>query len=332
MEKTSLILLALTIIATIGVFNYAPETETQSVEEIYQYKIEFTNFMFQFNKKYDSQEQAYRFKIFKDNLIRINKHNKDSAQTYLMGINQFTDMTQDEFIQQILVNNMMDLKTVEAKKETIEVEAPTEVDWRNKGVMTAVKNQGQCGSCWSFSTTATLESSVAIAKKNLYSFSEQQLVDCCGAKGFQCQGCSGAWPEWAFNYINSAGIVLETEYPYTAKNGACKATPTAKKFLNSAKPWSMLSGTESIKSALAATGPISICVDASNWSAYRSGVFSNCGTTTLNHAVTLVGYQADGTWIVRNSWGTSWGEQGFIRLGTGGTCGLDKHALIPNLA
>ena len=101
-----------------------------------------------------------------------------------MGINEFTDMTQEEFVQKILVNNMMDMKTIDAKKESIEVEAPTEVDWRNKGVMTPVKNQGQCGSCWSFSTTATLESSIAIAKKNLYSFSEQQLVDCCGAKGF----------------------------------------------------------------------------------------------------------------------------------------------------
>jgi cathepsin L len=265
-------------------------------------------------------------------LEKINKHNSDETQTYLMGVNEFTDMTQEEFIKKILVNDMMNMDNIEAKKETIEVEAPSEVDWRNKGVMTPVKNQGQCGSCWSFSTTATLESSVAIAKNTLYSFSEQQLVDCCGAKGFQCQGCSGAWPEWAFNYINSAGIVLETEYPYTARGGACKAIPTARKFLNQAKPWTMLSGTESIKSALGTSGPISICIDASNWSAYKSGVFSSCGTTTLNHAVTLIGYQADGTWIVRNSWGASWGEQGFIRLATGGTCGLDKHALIPNLA
>lgn len=94
----------------------------------------------------------------------------------------------------------------------------------------------------------------------------------------------------------------------------------------------MLKSTEDIKNALGTTGPVSICVDASNWSLYKSGVFSNCGTTTLNHAVTAIGYQTDGTWIVRNSWGTTWGEQGFIRLAAGGTCGLDKHALIPNLA
>lgn len=90
--------------------------------------------------------------------------------------------------------------------------------------------------------------------------------------------------------------------------------------------------TESVKTALASSGPISICVDASRWSLYRSGVFSNCGTTTLNHAVLVVGYQSDNVWIVRNSWGTSWGEQGYIRLSPGNTCGLAEHAVIPNLA
>jgi cathepsin L len=95
----------------------------------------------------------------------------------------------------------------------------------------------------------------------------------------------------------------------------------------------MLNGAENIKNAVATTGPVSICVDASNWSLYKSGVFSNCGSTNLNHAVTLVGYQTDGVWIVRNSWGTSWGETGFMRVAaTGGSCGILAHALIPNLA
>ncbi len=88
------------------------------------------------------------------------------------------------------------------------VTAPTEIDWRKNNVLNGVKNQGQCGSCWAFSTTGALESHVAAAGSGLFSFSEQQLVDCCGSKGYQCQGCNGAWPEWAFNYINNAGIVL----------------------------------------------------------------------------------------------------------------------------
>lgn len=213
------------------------------------------------------------------------------------------------------------------------LKAPTEVDWRSKNVLTPVKNQGQCGSCWAFSTTGALESNVAVAKGGLNSFSEQQLVDCCGTKGFQCQGCSGAWPEWAFNYINSSGIVLESEYAYRGVQGACKNIPTAKKYLNSARPWTMLPvDGNALKEAIASTGPVSICVDASNWSLYKSGVFANCGTTNLNHAVTAVGYQADGVWLVRNSWGTTWGDQGHIRLATGNTCGLLNHAVVPNLA
>lgn len=200
--------------------------------------------------------------------------------------------------------------------------------------MNPIKNQGQCGSCWAFSTTGTLESNIAIASSKLYSFSEQQLVDCCGDKGFECLGCNGAWPEWAMNYVNSAGIVQESEYAYTAKKGNCKETPTAKKFLNSAKPWIMVNQGDlsSLKNAISSTGPVSISIDATNWYLYRSGVFSNCGTTTLNHAVVVIGYQSDSVWIVRNSWGASWGEQGHIRLGPGNTCGIAEHAVIPNLA
>lgn len=206
-----------------------------------------------------------------------------------MGINQFTDLTTQEFIEQILTNNLMDMDPSQAEKLTIQEEAPESCDWRGKNVMTPVKNQGQCGSCWAFSTTETLESAIAIGKGPLNSFSEQQLVDCCGKAGFNCQGCNGAWPDWAYNYINSAGIVLEAEYPYTARTGTCKDVPTAKKYLNTAKPWSFLSDLDSLKSSLASAGPVSICVDASNWSMYRSGIFKNCGTG-LNHAVVAVGY------------------------------------------
>ena len=210
--------------------------------------------------------------------------------------------------------------------------APDAIDWRNEQVLNPIKNQGRCGSCWAFSTTGALESNVAVAKGELNSFSEQQLVDCCGDKGYQCQGCNGAWPEWAMNYINANGIVLESEYAYTAVKGSCKPTPTAKSFLNSAKPWTKLNeDAGSLKEAVASSGPVSVCVDASNWSLYRSGVFSTCGTTNLNHAVLAVGYQPDGSWIVRNSWGATWGEQGYIRLANGGTCGILKHGIVPNL-
>lgn len=127
--------------------------------------------------------------------------------------------------------------------------------------------------------------------------------------------------------------MLESEYAYTGVQSSCKNVPTAKKFLNSAKPWTMLSLDANVmKETLSKSGPVSICVDASNWSFYKSGVFSNCGTTNLNHAVVAVGYNADGSWIVRNSWGAGWGSQGHITLAAGNTCGSLSHAVVPNLA
>lgn len=231
----------------------------------------------------------------------------------------------------------MDLSSLKTVKPTTYIEEtyepiPNGVDWRTSGDVTPVKNQGSCGSCWSFSTTGVLESAYKLKKGTLPSFSEQQLVDCCGKKGFQCQGCSGAWPEWAVNYVNSAGIVSESTYPYKGVEGACQAT-SGEKFLNSSKPWTMVAtgNTAALKTTVAAS-PVSICIDASNWSAYKSGVFSNCGTTNLNHAVLLVGYDDAGNWLVKNSWGTSWGQQGYITLAPGNTCGIAQHALTVNIA
>lgn len=164
------------------------------------------------------------------------------------------------------------------------------------------------------------------------SFSEQQLVDCCGAKGFGCQGCSGAWPEDAMNYIVKYGLMGESEYPYTARNGNCKVTEAGKLVLNATHPWIMVpkGDTNQLASALK-TEPISVCVDASKWSLYRSGVFNNCRTQPLDHAVLLVGMSEDGTWRIKNSWGTGWGENGFIRLSGGNTCGVAEHAIAVNV-
>jgi len=209
---------------------------------------------------------------------------------------------------------------------------PNAVDWRTSGIVNPVKNQANCGSCWSFSTTGVLEGAYALKKGTLPNYSEQQLVDCCGKNGFQCEGCNGAWPEWAINYVNSAGIVSQSAYPYTAVQGTCKPT-TGDKILDPTKPWSILAaGNFAALKSTVATSPVSVCLDASNWSLYKSGVFSNCGTTNLNHAVLLIGYEDSGAWLVKNSWGTTWGETGYIRLAAGNTCGIAEHAIIVNIA
>jgi len=273
--------LALVLLAAIIAATYVMLPQHHSAS-----KAEFEKFKETFEKQYSKSEEIYRFTIFQQNLRKIQQHNADDSQTYKMDVNQFTDMTQEEFAEKILTK-MSDLKTLQPKifiEETYEP-VPNGVDWRTSGAVSPVKNQGSCGSCWSFSTTGLLESTYKIKKGTIPNFSEQQLVDCCGAKGFQCQGCSGAWPEWALNYVNSAGIASESAYPYRGVVEACKTVAT-QKLLNPSKPWTMVAtgNYNALKSTVAA-GPVSICVDASNWSAYKSGTFSNCGTTNLNHAV-----------------------------------------------
>jgi len=246
-----------------------------------------------------------------------------------MGVTQFADMTNDEFVDQILMKQL----PTPSEITTVSLGGPISngIDWRTSGAVTGVKNQGSCGSCWSFSTTGSLEGAYKIKHGSLPSYSEQQLVDCCGSKGFQCQGCNGAWPEWALNYIASAGIVSESSYPYTGTVGACRTTAGTKILANPSYNMLATGDTGSLRTAVG-RAPVSVCLDASNWSLYRSGVFSNCNLTPLNHAVLLVGYEDSGAWIVKNSWGTTWGESGYIRLAAGNTCGIAQHALLPNVA
>jgi cathepsin L len=326
--KLELTLLLIAALAASTYF-YLPKAGKSEAE------IEFAKFKEVFDRSYSKSEETYRFTIFEQNFAKINKHNADNTQTYKLGITQFADMTQEEFAAKMLTLNKLPqpLKPSVFLANTYEPVA-NGVDWRTSGAVTPIKNQGQCGSCWSFSTTGVLESVYKVKKGSLPNYSEQQLVDCCGKKGFQCQGCNGAWPEWALNYVNSAGIVSESSYPYKGVEGACQVT-SGTKILNPSKPWTMLAAGDAnaLKSAVNAS-PVSICVDAANWSLYKSGVFSNCkaAQSALDHAVLLVGYEDSGNWIVKNSWGTGWGEQGYIRLAPGGTCGLALHAVIPNLA
>lgn len=204
---------------------------------------------------------------------------------------------------------------------------PKNVDWRSKGVVTAVKSQGGCGSCWAFASTAVIESHVAINTNKLYDLSPQQIATCtpnpleCGGKG----NCQGATAELAFDYVaNSAGLYDEFQVPYTEYYGV-----EAKCVLPSDTPRATISGYvkleennyEQLMYAVATVGPIAVSVDASEWHSYSSGIFNGCNQSNpdINHAVVLVGYGTDymsgqDYWLVRNSWSASWGESGYIRL------------------
>jgi C1A family cysteine protease len=268
--------------------------------------------------KFDSMfEESYRERIFRENVAKIAAHNTRNDQSYEMGINQFTHLTQEEFARTYL-------GTIVPKRfDAVDEDFITvgDVDWTSAGAVTGVKNQGQCGSCWAFSATGALEGLSKLGFGSLQSFSEQQLVDCSGSYGNQA--CNGGLMDNAFKYVKDHGITSEAAYPYRAVKGTCTTNSGAFKVSG----YTGASGCTALANAI--TGrPVSVAVDATNWSPYKSGVFNNCGAS-LNHGVLLVGI-SDQYWRVKNSWGTGWGESGFVRLARGNTCGICNQPSFPN--
>ena len=244
----------------------------------------------------------------------MNANPEDEA---VYGINHMTDWTVEEF--EAL------LGFVEGEQETVlKGFTPTghDMDWRGSKDMTPVKDQGSCGSCWAFAATETIEVAYAVTHQHtLDSLSEQELVDCSGSYGNQ--GCSGGWHYSAFSYAEDHnGLNSDADYPYTAKNGVCKSTTGNRKA--PIKGHFQVKVSESDLEGAIDVAPVGVAVDAGNWSSYKSGDFSNCGTR-VNHAVLAVGH-TDSHWIVRNSWGSRWGEHGYIYLKKGNTCAIEGYA------
>jgi cathepsin L len=301
-----------------------------------EYQTSFLDFMIKHEKVYSSDEFQYRFKVFRDNLDWINQHNTE-GHTYTVGITSLADMTNAEYRA-----TMLGFINTPSEPVNVHEADPNEplaaiVDWRTKGYVTGVKNQGQCGSCWSFSTTGSTEGAHFKSAGQLVSLSEQNLMDCSTSYGNH--GCNGGLMDNAFKYIiANGGIDTESSYPYTAKNGNCRysASNVGAK-LSSYRDVSR--GSESsLQSAVGTVGPISVAIDASHASFqhYTSGVYyeSACSSTSLDHGVLAVGYGQDGSsnyWIVKNSWGTSWGTQGYINMAKdrNNNCGIATQASYP---
>ena len=229
------------------------------------------------------------------------------------------------------------------KKEQVILEPTNEtsVDWRTKGAVTPVKNQGSCGSCWAFSSTGALEGSNFIKTGKLLSFAEQQLVDCATqAAGYGNYGCGGGLQQYAFHYYQYYEAEVEANYPYTAKDGTCKYSAADISGVNVASyQFADADNADQMKAAVAKQ-PVSVSIEADRavFQQYTSGIFdsTSCGTN-LDHATLVVGYGSEnGTeyWIMKNSWGTSWGEEGYMRLAmqsTGeGICGIQHEPLYPD--
>ena len=279
----------------------------------------FDQWKAQYGANWAAGEELYRRAIFEANLLAAEKHNSDPSQTYKMAINQFSALTDEEF-KAIYLSGVI-IPEGASPSEDVEMSVGADIDWTQKGMVTPVKNQGQCGSCWAFSATGATES-LFKSKGQTVSLSEQQLVDCSKPQGNH--GCNGGWPSSALNYVKSYGITTGSAYPYVARDQTCKSQGGNNKISG----YTSHSGCTGLQNGINSR-PISVTVDASNWSRYGSGVFSNCGSS-INHAVLLVGTISN-VWKIKNSWGTSWGESGYIRLSSGNTCGVCSYAgVIPN--
>jgi len=301
-----------------------------------EYQLLFTRFMTQYNKKYTHDTFFYRYTVFKANMDKVYLANKQE-HSYKLGMNEMGDMTHAEFKATKLGYNKIDRSYARSKNAAGPHQhvknAPAKVDWRNKGAVTPIKNQQQCGSCWAFSTTGSTEGAVAIATGKLISLSEQQLVDCSGS--FGNQGCEGGLMDQAFEYIiSNKGITTEANYPYTAMDGTCNATAAAAVAATISGYTDVTSGSESALISAVAIGPVSVAIEADQacFQFYSSGILNDpsCGTN-LDHGVLAVGYdQSGGFWIVKNSWGTSWGMNGYVEIALGmDECGINTEPSYP---
>jgi cathepsin L len=300
----------------------------------------FAQYAADHGKGYSVGEYAARAAIFARNLAAVVAHNAGGAASHKMGVNALTDRTPAE------LKRMAGYRAMPAVQRELRAQAhvkphvvsgkplPPSVDYRTSvpAVLTGVKNQGQCGSCWAHSATETLESHWAIATGDLYVLSQQQLASCapnpkhCGGSG----GCEGSVPEIAYEYLmssNQTTLASTWDYPYESFSGEdfqCKmnANSTLGTEVHIKGYYTVPGNQQAIMDALAFAGPLSIVVDAHAWSPYESGIFDGCNYTagvSLDHVVQLVGYGTDADlgkdyWVVRNSWGPAWGEHGYIRL------------------
>jgi len=298
------------------------------------------------NKNYAGAEEHLRRATWEDNLKKVQEHNLKAdmgVHTFWLGMNHFADLTVAEFVKVMNGYNATLAGARSQGRKTFAADSslkvPDTVDWRTQGYVTPVKDQGQCGSCWAFSSTGSLEGQTFKKTGKLVSLSEQNLVDCSTKQGNM--GCNGGLMDQAFTYIKeNNGIDTESSYPYEAVDNQCRfkaadvgATDTGFTDITSKDE-------NALQQAVATVGPISVAIDAGHTSfqLYKSGVYSEpfCSQTRLDHGVLAVGYGTDSGkdyWLVKNSWSTTWGDQGYIKMTRNkrNQCGIATAASYPTV-
>ena len=318
------------LIAVAAAHNISDDIENQYLAHIAEH-----------GKSYGTQEEyEFRMAIFAKNVRYVELHNaiteNDGADRHVVAINHMADWTEFEYKKlrgyRTRPNQQRNVEAVEQNVADI----PAAIDWREKGAVTPPKNQGQCGSCWSFSTTGSMEGRYQIAGNALTSFSEQQFVDC--SASFGNAGCNGGLMDDAFKYAEANKIETEANYPYAGKVNSCVAKGGVTKVTGFADV--KKNDPIALKTAIAA-GPVSVAIDAAGigFQLYFGGIMKHFCGTSLDHGVLTVGYGSSSSgedyWILKNSWGGSWGEKGFFRIFRNdaeqgpGVCGLQESASYP---
>mmetsp|Transcript_15192 Transcript_15192/g.30299 ORF Transcript_15192/g.30299 Transcript_15192/m.30299 type:complete len:364 (+) Transcript_15192:68-1159(+) len=355
----------LNLLFALAPLSQCSSAESTLLQESHLLGHDFSEWKGRFSKVYASlEEEEEKFKVWLNNHVTIEKHNGDPSNTFTLGHNPYSDMTHEEFQihfrlgqhSQGVKGNLRapfgNLREAISRKlgstsNVVEnIDTPSEVNWITEGAVTTVKNQGQCGSCWAFSAAGSIEAAAFFSTGNLVSLSEQQLVDCDRID----QGCSGGLMDHAFRYDHwHGGMCSEDDYPYTAVKGTCQ-----KNFIRNAcefvegtgmASWEDIDKSTSAMKDAIAIQPISIAIMADKiFQFYDEGVINGeCGNQ-LDHGVLAVGYGTETAesgnttdyWVVKNSWGPSWGEDGYVRLlrdpdldMEGGMCGLLLMASRP---
>ncbi|XP_004470986.1 procathepsin L [Dasypus novemcinctus] len=322
---------------SLGIASAAPTLDSRLDAQWQQWKATH-------QRLYGMNEEGWRRAVWEKNMKRIERHNLAynlGQQSFTMGMNAFGDMTNEEF-RQVMNGYQKQLNRKGKVFFDFPSEVPKSVDWREKGYVTPVKNQGECGSCWAFSAVGALEGQMFRKTGKLISLSEQNLVDCSQAEGNH--GCNGGLMDNAFQYVqDNRGLDSEDSYPYVGRDMRCRYKPEYAA-ANDTGFVDIPKRERALMKAVATIGPVSVAIDAGHESFqfYKSGVYyePDCSSEDLDHGVLVVGYGFEGTdsdnnkyWLIKNSWGEKWGMEGYIKMARDreNHCGIATAASYPTV-